>query len=121
MEKEKNQSLFEGKKYFNLDGKIFYENGLVLDAKTERLVTKISEAQFRILFNLFESEGVIMSKQELIHKGWQGSVVSEGCLLMAIFSLRQLLKRNYIITVRGIGYYFMLPQSIKVQRECVHH
>lgn len=121
MEKKKNQSLFEGKQHFSLDGKVFYENGLVLDAKTENLITKISEAQFRILFGLFKSEGVILSKQELIQKGWQGMTVSEGCLLMAIFSLRQLLRRNYIITVRGIGYYFTLPQPMKMQQKVVHH
>lgn len=65
---------------------------------------------FEMLLVLVESEGVLMTKEELMKAVWADSFVEESNLTQIVFVLRKALgetaDRRYILTVQGKGYRF---------------
>jgi TolB-like protein/DNA-binding winged helix-turn-helix (wHTH) protein/Flp pilus assembly protein TadD len=65
---------------------------------------------FEMLLVLVQSEGVLMTKEELIKAVWADSFVEESNLTQIVFVLRKALgetaDRRYILTVQGKGYRF---------------
>jgi len=67
---------------------------------------------FRILLALVESQGQILSKEELLQKVWPDTFVEEATLAQNVFTLRRVLKdhrgtSHYIETVPKRGYRFV--------------
>jgi len=67
---------------------------------------------FQILLALVESQGQIVSKEELLHKIWPDTFVEEATLAQNVFTLRKVLKddrgtSHYIETVPKRGYRFV--------------
>jgi predicted ATPase/DNA-binding winged helix-turn-helix (wHTH) protein len=67
---------------------------------------------FELLTVLVERQGTVVSKQELIARGWPGLVVEEQNLKVNISAIRRLLGDSldpprYIETVVGVGYRFV--------------
>ena len=65
---------------------------------------------FEMLLVLVQSEGVLMTKEELMKAVWADSFVEESNLTQVVFVLRKALgetaDRRYILTVQGKGYRF---------------
>jgi TolB-like protein/DNA-binding winged helix-turn-helix (wHTH) protein/Flp pilus assembly protein TadD len=65
---------------------------------------------FEMLLVLVQSEGVLMTKEELMKAVWADSFVEESNLTQIVFVLRKALgetaDRRYILTVQGKGYRF---------------
>ena len=91
---------------FELDGKKFFANGVILDSLSSRLMGRLSEAQYNILEHFNKNDGVVLSKEELKKIGWPGKNVEITGVVMAICHIRSLLSKNYITTIRGSGYVF---------------
>ena len=64
---------------------------------------------FDLLLVLLEADGALATKQELLNRVWQGTVVSEENLKVQISALRKALgaDRNLIRTEFGRGYRFI--------------
>jgi DNA-binding winged helix-turn-helix (wHTH) protein len=65
---------------------------------------------FEMLLVLVKSEGLVMTKDELIKAVWADSFVEDSNLTQIVFVLRKALgetpDRRYILTVQGQGYRF---------------
>src|SRR5262249_18962563 len=69
---------------------------------------------FQILLVLVESQGQIVSKEELLQKVWPDAFVEEATLAQNVFTLRKQLKDDpesalYIETIPKRGYRFVAP------------
>ena len=89
---------------FTIDGEkrvLLYENEPI----------DMSVKAVELLFVLIESEGEVVSKDELLNKVWQGSFVEESVLSQNVYLLRKTFKdlgleEDIIKTVPRRGYYF---------------
>jgi DNA-binding winged helix-turn-helix (wHTH) protein/tetratricopeptide (TPR) repeat protein len=92
-------------------------DGFVADPVRRRL-TRAGEAvtitpkAFSILLTLLERRGEVVDKEELIHRVWPDTFVSEANLTQNVSSLRKALgerahEHRYVITVPGRGYSFV--------------
>ncbi|HEX5716969.1 MAG TPA: tetratricopeptide repeat protein, partial [Thermoanaerobaculia bacterium] len=66
---------------------------------------------FSVLLALLEKPGQVIPKDELLHKVWPDTVVTEANLTQSISTLRKALgerahDRRYVVTVPGVGYSF---------------
>ncbi len=59
-----------------------------------------------VLLTLIESGGAPVTREDLLHRVWSGSVVEEGTLSTHISLLRKTLGREYIETIPKRGYRF---------------
>jgi TolB-like protein/DNA-binding winged helix-turn-helix (wHTH) protein len=83
---------------------------------------------FEMLLVLVKSEGLVMTKDELIKAVWADSFVEDSNLTQIVFVLRKALgetpDRRYILTVQGQGYRFAadvkLVSSDEIPTELVH-
>ena len=76
---------------------------LIVDGRTHEL----DHSSHRLLQCLLAQAGNLVSKEELLHAGWPGRVVSENSLAKAIGRLRQALddpEGLVLVTVHGYGY-----------------
>lgn len=76
---------------------------------------------FDLLTALVEQPGVVLSKSELLERGWPGLAVEEANLKVNIAALRRALGEKagslqYIATVIGRGYRFVAPVQAGRQR-----
>jgi pSer/pThr/pTyr-binding forkhead associated (FHA) protein len=90
------------------------------DAKTvwikgQELDPPLSLAQYRLLELLYENEGKVCSRDEVVQAVWPDAVVEEGVSEQAIDALARRLRERlseldpdhqYIVTVRGHGFRF---------------
>jgi pSer/pThr/pTyr-binding forkhead associated (FHA) protein len=90
------------------------------DAKTvwikgQELDPPLSLAQYRLLELLYENEGKVCSRDEVVQAVWPDAVVEEGVSEQAIDALARRLRerlseldsdQQYIVTVRGHGFRF---------------
>jgi pSer/pThr/pTyr-binding forkhead associated (FHA) protein len=90
------------------------------DAKTvwikgQELDPPLSLAQYRLLELLYENEGKVCSRDEVVQAVWPDAVVEEGVSEQAIDALARRLRERlseldpdhqYIVTVRGHGFKF---------------
>ena len=69
---------------------------------------KLGGRDFDVLMALIEASGTVISKDELMSRGWAGRVVEENSLQGAISALRKAFgaDRDLIRTVAGRGYQF---------------
>jgi len=82
---------------------------------------------FEMLLVLVKSEGLVMTKDELIKAVWADSFVEDSNLTQIVFVLRKALgetpDRRYILTVQGQGYRFAadvkLVSGNEIPRELV--
>lgn len=97
--------------------KILWQFDEFLVDPVRRLLTRDGEAvaltpkSLSILLVLLEKRGEVVTKQELIHRIWPDTFVTEANLTQNISSLRKALgekanARRYIVTVPGRGYSF---------------
>ncbi|CAK2109819.1 hypothetical protein VCRA2119O147_3300001 [Vibrio crassostreae] len=98
-----------GNEFFHFDGKKFASNGLVFHEETGLYKCKIPKSQYHLLKNFIENEGTIFSKYELKQIGWGEAEIELASVVIAISSLRRLLSKNYLITVRRYGYLLTIP------------
>jgi TolB-like protein/DNA-binding winged helix-turn-helix (wHTH) protein len=83
---------------------------------------------FEMLLVLVKSEGLVMTKDELIKAVWADSFVEDSNLTQIVFVLRKALgetpDRRYILTVQGQGYRFAadvkLVSGNEIPTELVH-
>jgi len=104
---------------------LFFEEGraglrLNKDAKAvwikgQELDPPLSLAQYRLLELLYENEGKVCSRDEVVQAVWPDAVVEEGVSEQAIDALARRLRERlgeldpdhqYIVTVRGHGFRF---------------
>ena len=99
---------------------LFYECGpFHLDAKARQLFkgeepVAISSKVFDLLLIMVQSDGKIITKEELMDQLWPDSAVEEHNLTQNISVLRKILgetpnDHRYIVTVPGTGYQFVAP------------
>ena len=79
---------------------------------------RLGRRAVEILLILLEQAGNVVSKQELIARGWPKSVVEDGNLRVHMAALRKALGdgqagQRYIVTVAQRGYSFVAPLSIE--------
>lgn len=81
--------------------------------RKEKLLT-LAPKVFETLLCLIESDGKIISKDELMNEVWQDSFVEESNLTQNIYTLRQIFgkKNNFIETVPRRGYRFTADVKI---------
>jgi DNA-binding winged helix-turn-helix (wHTH) protein len=77
---------------------------------------RVGSRALDILVALVERAGNLVSKDELMTRGWPDTFVDEGNLRVQVATLRRALRdgedRNrYICTVTGRGYWFVAPVS----------
>ncbi len=92
-------------------------NGFKVNLSTRKLYknnkeVSIQNKPYELLLYLSEHKDRAISKDELINKVWNGSIVSDSTLSHAIFKLRASLrdnkgKENIIRTARGFGFQFI--------------
>ncbi|MFG5079148.1 winged helix-turn-helix domain-containing protein, partial [Vibrio cholerae] len=104
-------------------------NDFVLDEARQRIINstdgsygKISPHEFLVLLELIKKSGEIVSKEELLQKGWPNRVVSENSLSQAIKNLRLLLKDNskeqrVIKTIAKKGYLINSMSVVQITDE----
>ena len=76
---------------------------------------------FDLLLVLVEADGALVTKEELLNRVWQGSVVSEDNLKLQVCALRKALgaDRELIRTEFGRGYRFIgISRSNATARAC---
>jgi DNA-binding winged helix-turn-helix (wHTH) protein/TolB-like protein/Flp pilus assembly protein TadD len=104
----------------NQSGIRFYEfNDFRLDAVNRILLrqgkpVQLTAKAFDLLLLLIQNSGQVISKDELMDKVWQGTIVEEINLTVHISTLRKIFGENpnehkYIITVPKRGYGFVAP------------
>ena len=76
----------------------------------------VSQRGLLLLGTLLEAGGMVVSKDDLLHCAWPGTVVEESNLTVQIAALRKVLGRtrdgyDWIVTVPRVGYRLVLPQS----------
>jgi DNA-binding winged helix-turn-helix (wHTH) protein len=81
----------------------------VLLRRRRLLPVELGTRAFDLLLVLLEADGALVTKQELLNRVWQGTVVSEENLKVQISVLRKALGtgRNLIRTEFGRGYRFI--------------
>lgn len=87
--------------------------------KGTRLEPPLSLAQFRLLQLLFDADGAVCSRDEIVDIVWPGTEgigVSEQAIDALIRRLRDRLaeldKHNYVVTVRGHGFKMDNPMAV---------
>jgi TolB-like protein len=75
-----------------------------------------------LLEALFDAEGRIVSKSDLMERGWPGSIVEEGNLTVQIAALRKALGQTpegqeWIVTVPRVGYRLVRPGAAMKETE----
>jgi predicted ATPase/DNA-binding winged helix-turn-helix (wHTH) protein len=66
---------------------------------------------FDLLLALAREPGRLLTRNELIEQVWPGRVVEENNLSVQVNALRKVLGEQWLKTVPGRGYRFMLPQA----------
>lgn len=94
-----------------------------LDLAEQRLwlddeVVTLRQKPFLLLQELMSHPGELLTKDALIHAGWEGRVVTDGVLTTAMKELRKALgdrprQPRVIETVHGRGYRFLLPVTVQ--------
>ncbi|NLO80717.1 MAG: CadC family transcriptional regulator [Xanthomonadaceae bacterium] len=86
----------------------FYQLKLIQQGKEE--IVELGFSGSRVLERLLREPGQLVSREELLERGWPGRVVGQGSLNQQIHTLRQILgddqQRNIIQTVPRRGYLF---------------
>jgi TolB-like protein/DNA-binding winged helix-turn-helix (wHTH) protein len=77
---------------------------------------------FALLEALFDAEGGVVSKSELMESGWPGAIVEEGNLTVQIAALRKALGRTpegqeWIVTVPRVGYRLLRPGAVMAEAD----
>lgn len=96
----------------------FYEfDSFQIDAKRRLLFyegrrVQVTPKAFDILLELVQSEGRVVSKNDMMSAIWPNCFVEEGNLAQNIFLLRRILgerknEHKFIITIPGVGYRFV--------------
>ncbi|MEJ0048751.1 MAG: winged helix-turn-helix domain-containing protein [Rhodospirillales bacterium] len=67
----------------------------------------VSSPGLRVLLALVESQGALLSKEELLTRVWGRTPVTENALQVQIVALRKLVGDQFILTTRGVGYRFV--------------
>src|SRR5215831_12446823 len=102
----------------SLQSQVFYEFGPFRLNPDQQLLAEgtkrvpLTPKAFQILLALVESQGQILSKEELFQKVWPDTFVEEATLAQNVFTLRKVLKgdrgtSHYIETVPKRGYRFV--------------
>ena len=70
---------------------------------------ELGSRAFDVLLALIEAAGMLVTKSELIERGWPGQAVEENNVQVQIHALRRVLgqDRDLIQTVAGRGYRFV--------------
>ncbi len=99
---------------FTLPTKLLESGGAVLSIADATLVfqgrkTELTKNEFKILQQLFEKKGCIVSRDEMMTRLWESdSFVDENTLTVNITRLRRKLEAaglsDFIITKKGVGY-----------------
>jgi DNA-binding winged helix-turn-helix (wHTH) protein len=79
---------------------------------------RIDATVLRLLEFLVQHPGRLVAKEELLAKVWNGRIVSENSLTVAVARLRKVLgdhggSRESVLTVHGHGYRFSVPVSAR--------
>lgn len=100
--------------HFNVQysfGEFILKTSRVLYHKNQQI--NISPKELGVLVMLLESDGEVVTKDQIIHEVWSGGNVGEESLTRCIYVLRRILQENkdqrFIDTVYGKGYRFALP------------
>lgn len=77
----------------------------------------ITSQQLDLLICFVASRGRLLSKQDLLDQVWDGHVVAENVISVAVAKLRKLLGRRddggeYVVNQYGRGYRFLAPVSL---------
>ncbi|HKA19107.1 MAG TPA: alpha/beta fold hydrolase [Blastocatellia bacterium] len=102
----------------SLQSQVLYEFGPFRLNPAQQLLAEgtkrvpLTPKAFQILLALVESQGQILSKEELLQKVWPDTFVEEATLAQNVFTLRKVLKddrgtSHYIETVPKRGYRFV--------------
>jgi len=84
----------------------------------ESVTTKIEKRLTRVLLELASSSPQVVTKEQILQKVWQGKVVSDETISVAISRLRKALGCNaknpiYIETITGVGFRLLVsPKSV---------
>jgi DNA-binding winged helix-turn-helix (wHTH) protein len=83
--------------------------------KRERIAkyTPLTPRLFTLLSYLVTYPGRLLTKQELLHAVWPGTIVSDACPTVAIHDVRKILGHHFIETVHRRGYRFRVPTKAK--------
>lgn len=107
------------------ESKVYEFEEFRLDAKSHRLFRResgtlvpLTPKAVELLLALVQSNGQILSKDELLDKVWDNSFVEESNLSQTIFVLRKTLgedvkKPRFILTAPNRGYQFIAPVAVK--------
>lgn len=85
--------------------------------RLEGRILEIGVKEFEILLFLASSAGQVFSKEQIYQAVWnQIPINCENAVMCGISQLRKKIEKNprkpkYIITVRGVGYKFMVPKE----------
>jgi DNA-binding winged helix-turn-helix (wHTH) protein/tetratricopeptide (TPR) repeat protein len=104
-----------------MPGKRFVFDGVVVDTGANRLFVDgrermCSQRALGLLRVMCESEGQLLTKQQIIDRLWPGGqIVSDEALTQAVFRARACLDRyaERLVTVRGVG--LRLDASVEIQ------
>ncbi|HEY7095995.1 MAG TPA: alpha/beta fold hydrolase [Terriglobales bacterium] len=102
----------------SLQSRVSYEFGPFRLNPAQQLLAEgtkrvpLTPKAFQILLALVESQGQILSKEELLQRVWPDTFVEEATLAQNVFTLRKVLKDNpgtshYIETIPKRGYRFI--------------
>jgi DNA-binding winged helix-turn-helix (wHTH) protein len=101
------------------DCEIDLRTGLIVKNKSGELerVSRLGRKDIAVLSTLLASNGELVTRDELLDTIWQGRIVTDNVLTVAISNIRKALKMlqptgdQFIITVNGIGYLIDVAKS----------
>jgi DNA-binding winged helix-turn-helix (wHTH) protein len=90
---------------------------------TDDVPIELGARAFELLLALLETDGSLVSKQELLARIWPGTVVTQHNLKVQVFALRRALgeDRDFIHTDFGRGYRFTAAVRSPVARNSCQH
>lgn len=95
-----------------IDKKIFLSNGMVFCSSQQRLLCQIPRSYYYTLAYLYNHQGFIISKEELVaHLKEHHINCSEKTMVVTISKLKKYLDSSSIQTVRKFGYMFNLSSE----------
>lgn len=80
------------------------ETRVIRDSITKNIVGSLSKPYRNILHFFYCYPNEVISKTKIKSVGWEGKIVSESSVLVAISEIRILVGKNRILTISGEGY-----------------
>jgi eukaryotic-like serine/threonine-protein kinase len=99
----------------------FQIDPLTRSLRREEAIVTLNRRAFDVLLYLVQNPGKVVTRDELLKNVWSDTFVDENSLAQSISALRRALEEkpgdnNYIITLPGRGYQFVVPVQTVAQQ-----